>query len=160
MDTKQAIRAAHNTADLVVNSYLDDFPEDQWNRRPHENCNDLNWQFGHLVQAEAEMIGGSLDLPYPLPEGFADRYSREAQHTMETRLPPAELRALQKQVRARTLEILEQIPMETLDQAGPESMQAYCPTVGDAFLLNASHWLMHTGQWVILRRTAELPIVI
>ena len=43
------------------------------------------------------------------------------------------------------------------DKAAPESMKDYAPTVGDAFLILGSHWLMHAGQWAVLRRKLGKP---
>ena len=37
-------------------------------------------------------------------------------------------------------------------RCAPEQMRKFCPTVGAVFLLHPQHWLMHAGQWVIVRR--------
>ena len=54
--------------------------------------------------------------------------------------------------RAATLAALDQMSDEDLDKPAPEEMQSYAPNVGAAFALQGSHWLMHCGQWVIVRR--------
>ena len=43
------------------------------------------------------------------------------------------------------------------DQPGPEPMRAYCPTVGSVFTLQGTHWMMHAGQWAIVRRKLGKP---
>ncbi|MHC4880033.1 MAG: DinB family protein, partial [Planctomycetota bacterium] len=51
-----------------------------------------------------------------------------------------------------TVAALEKQTDESLDGEAPEQMRAYAPTVGAAFSLHGSHWLMHAGQWAVLRR--------
>ena len=41
---------------------------------------------------------------------------------------------------------------DDLDKESPESMKQYAPTTGHVFELLGSHWMMHCGQWVIVRR--------
>ena len=41
---------------------------------------------------------------------------------------------------------------EDLQQESPEGIREYAPSVGSIFNLTPSHWMMHSGQWVIVRR--------
>jgi uncharacterized protein (DUF1330 family) len=56
--------------------------------------------------------------------------------------------------------VLAGLSEEQLAGSAPESMQAYAPTVAAAFSMLGSHWLMHAGQWVIVRRELGREIVI
>jgi len=49
---------------------------------------------------------------------------------------------------------------DDFDKPGPESMQAYAPTMGALVNMMGSHWMMHAGQWVVLRRQLGRDIVI
>lgn len=51
--------------------------------------------------------------------------------------------------RAATLEALETIDDAKLDH---ETGISYAPTVAAAFEMQGSHWLMHAGQWAVIRR--------
>ena len=44
-----------------------------------------------------------------------------------------------------------------LDKPGPESMREYAPTVASVLMLLGSHWLMHAGQFVPIRRKLGKP---
>ncbi len=41
---------------------------------------------------------------------------------------------------------------EEMEQATPEQFQGYAPTIASLFSMIGSHWMMHAGQWVIVRR--------
>ncbi len=54
--------------------------------------------------------------------------------------------------REGTLKLLAGLSDEELMQPSPETMRYFGPTVGTIFSGEAGHWLMHSGQWVIVRR--------
>ena len=156
------------TADLVTRRYLEDFPTESWDLRPHPHCNHLNWQFGHLLLSEIELICGSLNQAPPISTTLLAAYKKPsttkppltASDAATDLLTPTQLWAYYDQVRASTLRLLEQTEALDLDQPAMPSVRAYCPTIADAFLQVSQHWLMHSGQWVVLRRIACLPQVI
>ena len=54
--------------------------------------------------------------------------------------------------RAGTLELLDKKPVEDFSREGPEPIRSYAPTYGAAFLMQDAHWVMHAGQWAVIRR--------
>ena len=56
------------------------------------------------------------------------------------------------QMKAASLAAVDATPESKLDDPGPESMREYAPTVGAVLMLLGSHWLMHSGQFVPIRR--------
>jgi len=156
----------HQTLDgaaLVVNRYLQDIPHQAWMQRPHPQCNHLNWQVGHLILSEHQMIASCLPGSLPeLPLNFARQYSRDETGNDDPTafLEPARLLELQREQRAATMAVVAGLSAQQLDQATPEAIRGYCPTVAAVFYMIALHWTMHAGQWVILRRQLQLPIVI
>jgi hypothetical protein len=160
MDSRAAIKLAIDMGDLVAKSYLNDLSDADFMRRPHPSCNHINWQVGHLIASENQM--GNLAVPGsmpPLPSGFAEKYTRETVSSDD----PAQfaskevLMRVYAEQRAATLAALETVTDQDLDKA---TGMNYAPTVGSMFSLQGSHWLMHVGQWVIVRRQLGKPIVI
>lgn len=158
MDAKTAIKDSLAMADMVSQGYLSDLSDAELMQRPHPACNHLNWQIGHLVVSEHEMLSAiSPDMP-PLPEGFADKYTRE---TISVEDPTffhnkeQLMEAFQMQ-RTATLGVLEGLAPEQLD--APSGVD-YAPTFAAIIALQGSHWLMHCGQWVIIRRNNGKPVV-
>jgi hypothetical protein len=152
MNAKQAIKYAIDAGDMVGLPYLDDLSDAELMRRPCPGCNHINWQVGHLIAAEHEMISQAFAGAMPLlPAGFAERYSKEAATSDEPNsfLKKDELLGLHKKVRAATLAALEKLDDTQLDAKSPVE---FCSTMAELFSMQGSHWLMHAGQWAVVRR--------
>lgn len=160
MDTREALKLALDCGDMVSLAYVDDMTDEELMKRPHEQCNHIKWQLGHLIASEHQMVSGVAPGTMPeLPEGFADKYGKE---TATSDDPAAfdskeDLLALFKQQRTAAVEVLNGLSDEDLGKATPEAMQAYAPTVGAVFNLLGGHWLMHAGQWAVVRRQLGRP---
>ncbi len=155
MNAREAIRLGLSHADLISKSYIGDLSDADMLVRPVPGANHIAWQLGHLLNSEHQMIESVWPGTMPaLPEGFAAKYTPESSkfdspgafHSKE-----AYLKAYEQQ-RAGTLKALEKVSEADLDKPAPEQMRAYAPTYGDVLALQGSHWLMHAGQWAIVRR--------
>lgn len=162
MDAKGAIRSSANVCSMVIKSYVSDLDDADLMRRPTEGCNHLAWQLGHLISSEVQL----LEMAAPgkaaqLPEGFAEAHSKEAAANDNA----ADFHGKEKylevfdQVRSATLAALEEYPEADLDNPSPEHFREFCPTMGDIFTLIATHPMMHAGQFVIVRRQLDKPIL-
>lgn len=152
---KNVIKASLDTSAFVVNAYLEDMSDDDLFIRPAESANHIAWQLGHLITAENGMINKICPGSMPeLPEGFAEQYSKETSTSDEREKfhTKADYLRLMGQQRAASLAALQKVSDEDLEQAAPEEMREYVPTVGAVFALLATHAMMHSGQWVIVRR--------
>jgi hypothetical protein len=152
MQAQQAIREVIELGNTVAMSYLSDLNDEELLRRPHPRCNHINWQWGHLIVSENELVNQAIPgvMP-PLPEGFADRYTKE---TVGLDDPSSfaskeQLLEVMAEQRKGTLAALEQTTLEDLDR--PTGIP-YAPNVASIFSLQGTHWLMHAGQWVVVRR--------
>ena len=163
MNAKDAIRSSANLSTMVVKTYISDLDDADLLRRPCQGCNHLAWQLGHLISSEVQL----LEMVAPgqgtqLPAGFADAHSKEACHSDE----PAGFHGRQTyaelfdKVRAASLAALDAYAQSDLDKPAPEDFREICPTMGDMFLMIATHPLMHAGQFVIVRRQQGKPILI
>jgi len=160
MHARDAIKLAIDSGQMISMACLQDLTDQEMMVRPHPDCNHIRWQVGHLICSEHQMIDGVLPgaMP-PLPETFADRYTKE---TAKLNDPQAfdskeELLKLFHEQRTATLELLSGLTEEELDQSAPESVRDYAPTVADVFSLQGGHWLMHAGQWAVIRRQLGRP---
>jgi hypothetical protein len=160
MNTREAIRISIEMGKLITTMYLEDLSDQEMMHRPHPRCNHIKWQLGHLILSEHQMIESCLSgaMP-PLPDGFAEQYSRETCGSDDDQAfhSKAELMELFEEQRAGTLAALDRCSDEELDAPTPEAMRGYAPNVGTAFLLQDSHWVMHAGQWVVIRRQLGRP---
>jgi hypothetical protein len=163
MNSRQTIKNTIDTADMVCGSYLGDLTDEEMMKRPHAGCNHINWQVGHLIAADNMMANGCFPDTVPaLPEGFSEKYGKETASNDDAAAfcNKDELMGLLKAQREAIFAKLEVLNDEDLDAPAPESMQGYAPTAGAALNMIGSHWLMHAGQWVVLRRELGREIVI
>ena len=66
----------------------------------------------------------------------------------------AELMQVAAEQRAATLAALEKIDESEFDK--PTGVE-WAPTKGAMFSMQGSHWLMHAGQWAVIRRQLGRP---
>jgi hypothetical protein len=157
MNTKDAIKQTLGMADMVSFGYLEDLTDQEMMLRPCKGCNHINWQVGHIVAAEHEMMDKlSPGTMPPLPAGFAGKYTKETATSDDASkfCTKAELLATAKAQRVGTLAILDKTNDADFDK---ETGVEYAPTVGAMLGLQSSHWLMHAGQWAVVRRQTGRP---
>jgi hypothetical protein len=155
LDTKSAIKTALDTANMICTSYLGDLTDEEMMHRPDPGCNHIKWQVGHLIASEHQMIEQCYPGSMPaLPDGFAEKYSKETSKSDDAAAfdDRDTLMRLYEEQRAGTLSQLEKVPVEELSNEAPEPIRGYAPTVGAAFLMQDAHWMMHAGQWAVVRR--------
>ena len=128
--------------------------------RPCPGANHIAWQLGHLISSEHMLMGMiSPDPLPPLPEGFAEQHTgdKAASDDPAGFLTIADYLRLAEEQRAVTLATLEKFSAEDLQKEGPERMRMIAPDVASLFLMVGSHWLMHGGQWAVVRRMQGYP---
>ncbi len=160
MDAIGAIKGSLATAEMVSMAYLGDLTDQELLQRPHAQCDHLNWQIGHLICSENKMMSSiAADIMPALPDGFASQYTRETASSTEPSsfATKDELMATYQAQRAGTLAILATMNPQQLDE---ETGVDYAPTKGDMLRMTGEHWLMHCGQWVVVRRICGKPVVI
>jgi hypothetical protein len=124
-------------------------------RRPDPSANHIAWQLGHLITSEHNLNNMVCPDSMPaLPEGFAEKHDKE---TATSDDPTAfcskeEYLRLMAEQRAGTLALLATLSDQDLEKTAPEKIQKFGQTVGAVIAGQSAHWMMHAGQWVIVRR--------
>lgn len=157
MNSSSALKVGIEMADFISMGYLGDLTDEQLLIRPCKGANHIAWQLGHLIVSEHEMIEKVCPGAMPaLPEGFRERYGKEAAESDEAAAFDRKdsLLAAHKAQRTATLAVLDKLSDEDLDK--PSGLD-YAPTVCAIFSMQGSHWLMHAGQWAIIRRQLGKP---
>ena len=161
MDTREALITNLKTSAMVCGTYLEDLTDEEAMQRPHPKCNHVNWQIGHLIASEHGMASACGEIP-ALPEGFADKYSKETASSDNAAdfVPKSELMKIAAAQHEAVVKVVGGMSDEDLDKPGPEAMRSYAPTMGALVNMLGSHWMMHAGQWVVVRRQLGRDIVI
>jgi DinB superfamily len=152
MNAHEAIKFSIGSASHIVDSLLADLNDTDLLHRPAPGCNHINWQVGHCIAAEHATVSKALPgaMP-PLPAGFAEKYNGETAKLDDPKsfCTKAELLRVYGEQRAATLAALEKASAADLDKP----CTGWTPNLGAMFTGMASlHWLMHVGQWTVVRR--------
>jgi uncharacterized damage-inducible protein DinB len=161
MNAKDAIRQVIGHSDMLLNSYVNDLEDADLRIRPVEGMNSIAWQLGHLLSSERGMVEGVKPGSCPaLPDGFEENHNRDQAKSDDTSkyLSKNEYLALIQAQRAATKAVLDGLSESDLDTPGPERMRNFCPTVGSVMMLTGTHYLMHLGQFVAVRRKLNKPV--
>lgn len=155
MNTRQALRLGLDAADMIVRMYVEDLTDAELLVRPVPGANHIAWQMGHLIVSENGMMNGASPGAMPeLPPGFADKYTADTSKLDSVGCfhPKSVYLDLYSQQRTATLAALEKLPDENFDKPAPEPMSSYTKCIGDLISLIGTHWVMHAGQWAVVRR--------
>jgi len=157
MNAKEAIKIAIDAGRMISLGYVEDLSDQELLHRPAKGANHINWQLGHLIASENMM--GNMAVPGsmpPLPAGFAEKYTAEtaARDDAGAFLHKAELLKVYEEQRAATLKALDKQSEADLDK--PTGVE-YAPTLGAMFSMHGTHWVMHAGQWAVVRRQLGRP---
>lgn len=159
MQAKDAIQQVVEFSHLVIRMYVGDLADADLFVRSVPGANHIAWQLGHLITGNRLMLE-ALGQPAPtLPEAWVGAYTKETAASDDPAkfATKAEYLALADQMKAASLAAITAIPAETLDNPGPENMREYAPTVASVLMILGSHWLMHAGQFVPIRRKLGKP---
>lgn len=163
MNIRDALKNNIQTSQMVCGAYLGDLSDEEAMQRPHPQCNHINWQVGHIIASENQMashcVAGSLP---ELPAGFAEKYTRETNGSdnPDDFVPLSQLKEIAKTQTDAVLEMIDGMAEDDFAKPAPEAMQSYAATNAAIINMIGSHWMMHAGQWVVLRRQLGRDIVI
>jgi hypothetical protein len=159
MTPKDLIRQTIEWSHFLIHMYLEDLSDADLLVRSVPEANHIAWQLGHMVGAVPHILAGLGRTPPPLPEGFEAAYTRETAGSDDPAkfAKKAQYLALMDQMKAASLAAVDETPDNELDAPGPEAMREYAPTVASVLMLLGTHWLMHAGQFVPIRRKLGKP---
>lgn len=164
MTGKDAIRYALESTRNMMSMYLSDLSDADLLVRPTPGANHIAWQLGHLIHSEPHLVKMALpDAQYPeFPANFGPNHAPEASKSDSPQgyLTKAEYLALFEKVRNATVAVLSKLSDADLDRPTQGNMAKFAPTAGALFLLVSNHTLMHAGQFTVVRRKLNKPVVI
>jgi hypothetical protein len=159
MSLKTHIRWLVEQCHWIAGSYVQDLTDADLLLRPVPGMNHIAWQLGHLISSTDKMLGLLGQPGFALPAGFAESYAKE----MAACDDPKKFATkdvyldLANKAKEATLAALDAIPESKLDDPGPEDMREYAPTNAAVLTLLGTHWLMHSGQFIAVRRKLGKP---
>lgn len=163
MTAKDAIKEMLVSTQNMMSMLFSDLSDADLLVRPVPSANHIAWQMGHLIESETGIIRGQVPTAsYPeLPEGIKGQGSAKTSATPPAGgyLKKADYLEWFNKVRAATLANLDQLPDAELDRPSTGAMKDFAPTVGAMFILVGHHTVMHSGQFSVVRRALNKPVL-
>jgi hypothetical protein len=159
MNSKDVIRQLVEFCHVVTRGYIDDLTDQDLLVRSVPTANHIAWQLGHLIASDQQMLAG-IGQPAPaLPRGFAEAHTKETSTSNDPAkfFKKADYIRLMDLMKPAALAAIDATPEEKLNEPAPEAMREYAPTIAAVLSLFGTHWLMHAGQFVPIRRTLGTP---
>jgi hypothetical protein len=163
MQAKDVANNALVSTQHMVQMYLNDLSDADLLVRPVPNANHIAWQIGHLIGAEKMLLDGLLPgVKYPeIPASIMSlRAGKDAPPPPTTGyLTKTEYLDLFNKVRAATIAAVDKLTDSDLDRPNIKALQEFAPNLGAMLILVANHTLMHAGQFTVVRRALNKPVL-
>jgi hypothetical protein len=142
---------------------LADFTDEEMLVRPVPAANHALWQIGHLAVTERQFLAeaaGESAAP-PIPTGWADCFSADTVRNDDpTTLPTKqEVLGFFETVRGATAAWVRSLSPADLQRPTSGPMASFAPTVGHLCVLFSVHTAMHLGQFQVIRRKLNKPVL-
>jgi len=159
MTAKDLLRQSIEFGYRVTRSFVEDLTDAELLVRSVPTANHIAWQLGHAIASTRRLLMAIGRSAPELPEGFEAGYTKETAASDDPAkfATKAEYLALMDQMKAASLAAVEATSEADLDRPAPERMRQRMPTVGVVLMMLGSHWLMHAGQFVPIRRKLGKP---
>lgn len=163
MQGKEVVKTALSAARDVLGMFLGDLSDADLTVRPVPSANHIAWQMAHLIAAEKMLLEGQLPgVKYPeIPAGIA---ALGSERTGKVNPPGGYATKAQymdafNKMREASIAAVEKITDADLDRPTTNMMAKFAPTLGALLILVANHTLMHGGQFTVIRRALNKPVV-
>lgn len=162
MNAKDALKIPLTSTQNLVGWYVGDLTDQDLTVRPVPNANNIAWQLGHLIEGEVAL---GADLPgatYPeLPSSLKGQYDKKTAATGPAGgyLTKNQYVDWFNKVRAATIANVDRLSDADLDKPNTGGMAKFAPLYADLIVLLANHALMHAGQFTVVRRALNKPIL-
>ena len=146
----------------LLKATLCDFTDADMLVRPAPAANHAAWQLGHMILSETN--AGNLVRPGSMPElpaGFAARFAKDKARTDDPGefLKKDDLLRQFEATRRGTIAWARALTPHDVGAPTPEKLRGWAPTVGALAIALSGHVAMHVGQFQVIRRKLEKPML-
>jgi uncharacterized damage-inducible protein DinB len=159
MGPKDVILNNLEKSDMIMKKYLDDLADADLRLEAVPGMKSIALQLGHLISGERAFIEYvSPGLSPELPAGFDESHSFKPDVQDRKLATKDEYFKLWAAQRAATMKALAGVSDAELEDTRGGTLPQWAPTVGDMLNLAALHPIMHSGQFVTVRRRLKKAI--
>lgn len=163
MNARDVLKTALTSTQKLLNWYISDLSDHDLHIRPVPTANNTAWQMGHLIHSEVFLLHDQLPgARYPdLPKHFREQYHSKTSGITPSGgyLKKSEYVEWFNKVRDATLANVDQLTDTDLDRQNTNVVAQFAPNIGALLILIANHTLMHAGQFTVVRRALNKPVL-
>lgn len=161
MTGKDALKYWLTSTRDMLGMFLAELSDDDLQVRPVPTANNIAWQIGHLIASET-VLGAELGIKYPaIPPVIQVLGSGASSQTHPDggKLTKAQYLELFNSIRGATIAGLDTMSDADLDKPNNGNMKNFAPTYATLFGLLGNHTMMHCGQFSVVRRMLQKPVL-
>jgi len=162
MQAKDALKIALSSTQNLVGWFVGDLSDQDITVRPVPNANNIAWQLGHLIEGEVHLGSALPGAKYPeLPSSIKGQYDKKTASSAPAGGYLTKNQYLEwfNKVREATIANVGKLSDADLDKPNTGGMAKFAPLYADLIVLMANHALMHAGQFTVVRRALNKPIL-
>jgi hypothetical protein len=162
MQAKDALKLGLTSTQYFVSWFVGDLTDQELTVRPVPSANNIAWQLGHIIEGEAGLGSALPGAVYPeLPASLKGQYGSKQATTGPAGgyLTKAQYLEWFNKLRAATIANVDKLSDADLDKPNTGPMAKFAPLYADLIVLLANHTLMHAGQFSVVRRALNKPIL-
>lgn len=140
---------------------LADFSDADMLVRPAEGANHANWQVGHLIVSESNILNAISPGAVTVPPEFAGKYSKTTAKLDDAGAFDSKAQLLDRfaTTRAAMIEWAKSVKEDEWERPSPERVKSFAPTWALVAVMVPQHVVMHIGQFQVLRRRLGKPLL-
>lgn len=139
----------------LYESAVKDLSEADMRHQPFAGASHVNWILAHLAVSEDSMIAQLLGKENRLSPELHKNYSGGSVCRADDGLTKAEAWKLFTEQGKLTAEFIKTFPESRYDEASPEKLRGFVPTIGGVVGLLSTHPYWHFGQVTFNRRAMK-----
>jgi uncharacterized damage-inducible protein DinB len=161
MNGIEVLKAGLSSTRDLLNGFIGDLSDDDLTIRVTPAANTIAWQLGHLIVAEPALLACLPGAKYPDLPAKLQQHNKQAAASQPAGgyLSKAEYLDWFNKVRAATLENVSRLSDADLDTPNTNAMAKVAPTLGALLVLACNHTTMHSGQFSVVRRHLNKPVL-
>lgn len=146
----------------LLEQALNDLSADEWFHQPVPGAGHAAWLLGHIATSEDRLVALLTGGVPALDPSLRDVLGGQSEASQDrSRYPaPADLLAMFRSVRQRSLDSLRSVPPEAWDEPAPEGIRGQARTKGAGWALLPTHHYWHAGQILMIRRALNKPKIL
>ena len=159
MTPKEIVSGQFTLCQSLYEGAVKDLSEQDMRFQPFEGANHINWILVHLAVSEDSLIAAITGKPKRYSESLHKSFGGGSTCSPDDGMTKSEAWRMYAEQGTTTVEFIRTFPESRYDEAAPESLRSFFPTIGAVVGLMGTHPYWHVGQATSNRRALKKPML-